>query len=87
MTQLPACGGFFLANKWNGFSVTAYKYSDNRGIEFVSIKPRGHAFVKNLSASMATLDIVRKAFKMSGTSSLWDLIELQLSHPGLSIGL
>jgi len=44
--QLDPSSRMYIANKWNGFNLTVYKYENNKGGLFVSVMPRGQPFLK-----------------------------------------
>lgn len=50
--QLDPSARVYIANKWNGFNVTVYKYENERGGRFVSIMPRGQPFLKGETHNM-----------------------------------
>lgn len=76
----------FIANKWNGINLTVFKYQDTKGQTFVSVMPRGQAFLRGeIFESLCTLlqiavDSRRTAAQSSATAQLNKVFPL-LSQP------
>jgi predicted kinase len=51
--QLEPTSRIFIANKWNGVNLTVFKYHNQKGVQFLSVMPRGQPFVRG--AYMKTL--------------------------------
>lgn len=87
-SQIEATSRVFIANKWNGINLTVFKYHDAQGRLFVSVMPRGHAFIRGeqLTSFCSLLQIAMDnrglSAKTSSTSLLNNIFPI-LTQPEL----
>eukprot|EP01125_Pyxidicula_operculata_P002454 TRINITY_DN12316_c0_g1_i1.p1 TRINITY_DN12316_c0_g1~~TRINITY_DN12316_c0_g1_i1.p1 ORF type:complete len:658 (-),score=188.38 TRINITY_DN12316_c0_g1_i1:35-2008(-) len=68
---------FYLSNKWNGENITAYKYPDGKGKEFVTFKPRGYPVIRDFKFS----DTIQQICKALGVEAPAPAAEQSAEQP------